>query len=67
MTSEEQFAEFHKAQRALQQSQAKTEIILADILDSIKRLERIALSPEVRLQDVEGTLAQLEGRQKKLQ
>ena len=46
----------------LMDSQAKTQVMLADIVDSIKRLERIALSHEVRLQDVEGTLAMLESR-----
>ena len=46
----------------LLESQAKTEIILAGILDSIKRLERIALAHEVRLDDVDGTLAKLEAR-----
>jgi DNA-binding TFAR19-related protein (PDSD5 family) len=47
---------------ALLASQAKTQTILADVLDSIKRLERIALSHEVRLQDTEATLAALEGK-----
>lgn len=51
----------------VRESQAKNEAILADILDSIKRLERIALSHEVRLQDTEATLAALEGRMKRPQ
>lgn len=46
----------------LTQNQEKTQTILADVLDSIKRLERIALAHEVRLQDVEGTLSMLEAR-----
>jgi hypothetical protein len=48
-------------------SQEKNEAILANVLDSLKRLERIALSHEVRLQDVEATLAALEGRTRKPQ
>jgi hypothetical protein len=48
-------------------SQEKNEVILANVLDSLKRLERIALSHEVRLQDVEATLAALEGRTRKPQ
>ena len=46
----------------LTDNQAKTQIMLADIVDGIKRLERIALAHEVRLQDVEGTLSMLEAR-----
>jgi hypothetical protein len=42
--------------------QEKTQIMLAEIVDSIKRLERIALSHEVRLDDVETALARLEGK-----
>ena len=42
--------------------QEKTQVMLADIVDSIKRLERIALSHEVRLDDVETTLARVEGK-----
>jgi DNA-binding TFAR19-related protein (PDSD5 family) len=43
-------------------NQEKTQTMLADIVDTLKRLERIALSHEVRLQDVEGTLTALEGK-----
>lgn len=43
-------------------SQEKNERILAGILDSLTRLERIALAHEVRLQDVEGALQLLERR-----
>ena len=43
-------------------SQEKTQVMLADIVDTLKRLERIALAHEVRRQDVEGTLALLESR-----
>jgi hypothetical protein len=51
----------------LAEDQAKTQTMLAEIVDSIKRLERIALSHEVRVQDVEATLAMLEGRAKRPQ
>jgi DNA-binding TFAR19-related protein (PDSD5 family) len=61
--------EFESNQQKLQQSiievkasQAKTEEILVSILDGLTRLERIALAHEVRLQDVESTLAKLETR-----
>ena len=60
MTTEEQL-------KALREMQHKNETILADVLDSIKRLERIALSHEVRLQDTEAVLAQLENRNRKPQ
>lgn len=48
-------------------NQEKTQTMLAQIVDSIQRLERIALSHEVRLQDVEATLASLEGKSKRPQ
>ena len=51
----------------LVEMQAKNETILASVLDSIKRLERIALSHEVRPQDTEAALAALEGRMRKPQ
>jgi DNA-binding TFAR19-related protein (PDSD5 family) len=51
----------------LEAMQEKTQIMLAQIVDSIQRLERIALSHEVRVQDVEEALAKLEGRTRKPQ
>lgn len=51
----------------LEAMQEKTQIMLAQIVDSIQRLERIALSHEVRVQDVEEALAKLEGRARKPQ
>jgi hypothetical protein len=45
----------------------KMQVIMADVLDSIKRLERIALSHEVRVQDVESALAALEGKSRRAQ
>lgn len=53
---------FDAGMRQLQESQAKTELILAGVLDSIKRLERIALAHQVSLDDVDATLARLEAR-----
>ena len=47
--------------------QEKTQIMLASLADSLVRLERIALSHEVRLQDVETVLVKLEGRGRKAQ
>ena len=46
----------------LTRSLEKTEVLMAQALDSIMRLERIALAHEVRIDDVETTLARLEGR-----
>jgi len=51
----------------LVEMQARNVTISASVLDSIKRLERIALSHEVRLQDTEAALAALEGRMRKPQ
>lgn len=49
----------------LAHQQEKTQVMLAQIVDSIQRLERIALSREIRLQDTEAALAALEGRIRK--
>jgi hypothetical protein len=46
----------------LPESQEKTQVLLAEIVNTAKRLERIALSREVRFQDTESTLAALEGK-----
>jgi hypothetical protein len=51
----------------LTESQEKTQAMLAQLLDSLLRLERIALSHEVRLQDTEAVLAALESRNRKPQ
>ena len=51
----------------LTSSQEKTQVMLAQIVDSIQRLERIALSHEVRLQDIESTLSALESKTRKPQ
>ena len=78
MTVEEQIAavaanqermqrDFDRRQERIQEDMQKTQTILASVLDSIQRLERIALSHEVRLQDTEAALAALEGKQKRSQ
>lgn len=51
----------------LTESQEKTEVLLGKVLDTIQRLERIALSHEIRIQDTEAALAALEGRIRKPQ
>jgi hypothetical protein len=51
----------------LTESQEKTQVMLAQIVDGIGRLERIALSHEIRIQDVEAALAKLEGKERKPQ
>jgi hypothetical protein len=51
----------------LTESQEKTQAMLAQMLDSLLRLERIALSHEVQLQDTEAALTALEGRNRKPQ
>lgn len=60
MQSEERMAR-------MEAMQEKTQVMLAQIVDSIQRLERIALSDDLRVQDVEEALAKLEGRQRKPQ
>ena len=50
--------------KKLTDSQEETRAMLAQIVESIRRLERIALS-RVRLDDVESTLVALEGRTRK--
>jgi hypothetical protein len=67
MSIDERIEKLVASQERLSESQAKTEVLLANIVDSIQRLERIALSHEVRVQDVEAALAALEGRQRKPQ
>lgn len=49
----------------LADQQEKTEVMLARIVHSLQRLERIALSREIRLQDTEAALAALERRIRK--
>jgi hypothetical protein len=46
---------------------AKTEVLMVKALDSIMRLERIAVSHEMRLQDVEAALDRIEGSERKPQ
>lgn len=51
----------------LTEQQEKTQVMLAEIVVTLGRLERIALSHEVRLDSVEETLLRLEGRKPKIQ
>ena len=51
----------------LNDRQEKTQVLMAQILDSVTRLERIALSHESRLPDIESALSALEGRSKRPQ
>jgi len=67
VTVDERLEKLAEMQAKNEAMQGKNETILADVLDSIKRLERIALSHEVRLQDTEAALAALEGRMRKPQ
>jgi len=62
MNIDERIEKLVYSMERLQESQVKTGVILGDVLDSIKRLERIAIAHEVRLQDTEGALARLEAR-----
>ena len=48
----------------LAESQEKTQILLADIVDSIRRLERIALAPTLDIDDAQRRLDELEQRRK---
>lgn len=67
MNIDERIEQLTASQEKTDGMMAKTQTMLADVLDSIKRLERIALSHEVRLQDVETVLASLEGKVKRPQ
>lgn len=46
----------------LTENQEKTQVMLAQIVDTLKRLERIALAHEIRLDDVDSALSRLEAR-----
>lgn len=59
---EESQAKSNERMTRLEEAQAKTQTILADVLDSIKRLERIALAHEVRIDDIDASLSKLEAR-----
>lgn len=48
-------------------AQEKNELLMTQVLESIMRLERIAVSHEMRLQDTEAAIARLEGRERKPQ
>lgn len=65
MTVEERIDLLVQSQEKSERMQEKTQTMLAQIVESIQRLERIALSHEVRIQDTEAALAALEGRNRK--
>lgn len=52
-------------QERLQAQQDKTQILLAQIVDSIQRLERIALAHSLNFEDIEERLRELEQRREK--
>jgi len=60
MTTEERF-------QKLEEMQKKNQIMTADILESIMRLERIVLSHSFDLTDLNARLDELENRKKKVQ
>ncbi len=49
----------------LAEAQEKTQIILADVVDGIKRLERIALAHSLDIDDTQRRLDELEARRRK--
>jgi len=67
MNIDERIDQLTAAQERSEAMQAKTQIMLAQIVDTVGRLERIALSHEIRIDDVEAKLAQLEGRKRRPQ
>ena len=62
MTIDERLDRITAQQERTDEMQKKNEIILADVLDSIKRLERIALAHTENLGDHEDRLRRLEER-----
>ena len=64
MTIDERIGHLTDGLASLKESQEKTQVMLADIVDTIRRLERIALSHEMRIQDTEDVLRRLEGRER---
>ncbi len=53
--------------RRLEEDQAKTQTMLADVVDSIKRLERIAWTNSLTTEELEAKIQALEARQRKPQ
>lgn len=62
MTVDERIDKLVASHEALAKAQDKTQIMLAGIVDSIKRLERIAVAHTLDLEDIDAVLARLEGR-----
>jgi hypothetical protein len=65
MTIDERIEMLLATQEAAQVQQGKTQILLADIVDTIQRLERIALAHALNVDDIEKRLAELEARRQK--
>jgi tetrahydromethanopterin S-methyltransferase subunit G len=72
MTIDERIERLLAAQEALSASQQrlsaaqdKTQVILVDVLDSIKRLERIVLAHSLDIDDIQKRLDELEQRRRK--
>ena len=49
----------------IEESQEKTQVMLADVVDSIRRLERIALAHSLDIDDTPKRLDELEARRRK--
>lgn len=65
MTIDERIEKLVARQEALSEHQEKTQVLLAGIVDSIQRLERIALAHSLDLDDVQKRLDELEARRRK--
>jgi len=65
MTIDERIEKLVERQEAVAEDQRRTQVMLADIVDSIKRLERIALAHTLDIDDVQRRLDKLETRRKK--
>jgi hypothetical protein len=66
VTIDERISKLTESHEEMDAMQRKTQVMLAQIVETLGRLERIALS-HVPIQDVEATLAALEGRTRKPQ
>jgi hypothetical protein len=66
VTIDERISKLTESHEEMDAMQRKTQVMLAQIVETLGRLERIALS-HVPIQDVEATLAALERRTRKPQ
>lgn len=65
MTVDERIEKLVERQEELTAHQGKTQIRLAQVVDSIQRLERIALAHSPDIDDIEKRLDELEARRQK--